>query len=122
MANTIIKLEADATGWHANLRCEAPELPDGWAVVPEGEVAVLADCGGVVTFATETAAAADYPAVLDRRTADRGGPYPVAVGLTGGTYVPPAPPEPQPEPEPSLDEQVDELQEALHMILEGTTE
>lgn len=34
----------------------------------------------------------------------------------------PLPEPPEPEPEPSLDEQVAELQEALHMILEGTTE
>lgn len=101
MADTIIRREADATGWHDNLRCEGVVLPDGWAVVPESQVAVLAACGGVVTFVETTAPMADYPGVTDRRTEGRGTDYPVADQLAAGTYVPPPEPEPGPEPEPT---------------------
>ena len=100
MPNTVIRITADATGWHENLRCEAPELRDGWAVVPETELAALKTSGGVVDFAVQTVPASDYPDLADRRTADRGQPYPAAVGLTAGTYVPPVVPEPV-EPQPT---------------------
>ncbi len=100
MPNTVIKITAEATGWHRNLRCESPELPDGWAVVPEAELAVLKARGGVVNFTVQTAPVSDYPDLADRRTGDRGAPYPVAAGLTAGTYVPPVTPEPV-EPEPT---------------------
>lgn len=88
MADMVIRLEADATGWHDNLRCEAPALRDGWAVVPEDLEETVANCGGVVELTVGEAPPADYPALLDRRT-DRSGPYPVVTAMEAGTYVPP---------------------------------
>ena len=92
MAEMLIKIEADATGWHDNLRCEGPYLRDGWAVVPTDLEEVVAQSGGVVQLTLGEAAVEAYPAVLDRRTADRGLPYPVVSGAEAGTYVPPAGP------------------------------
>lgn len=97
MADMVIRLEADATGWHDNLRCEGPYLRDGWAVVPADLEETVARCGGVVELTVGEAPPADYPALLDRRT-DRSGPYPAVTALEAGTYVPPpGPPEPTEE-------------------------
>lgn len=97
MADMVIRLEADATGWHDNLRCEAPALRDGWAVVPADLEETVANCGGVVELTVGEAPPADYPELLDRRT-NRGGPYPVVLAMEAGTYVPPpGPPEPTEE-------------------------
>ena len=101
MADMLIKIEADATGWHDNLCCEAPYLTDGWAVVPPESAAMARDLEGIVTFEVGTVPMTDYPDIVDRRTADRGKPYPVAANMEAGTYVPPPdPPEPEPQPEP----------------------
>lgn len=100
MPNTIIKLEADATGWHDNLRYEAPELKDGWAVVPESEISVLKASGGVVSFTASTAAPSVYPDLVDRRTAGRGTVYPIVTQLAAAPYTPPPSPEPT-EPIPT---------------------
>ncbi len=89
MADMLMKIQADATGWHDNLRCEAPYLRDGWAVVPADLEETVAQYGGVVTPTLGAAAPADYPEIQDRRTADRGKPYPVATAMEAGTYVPP---------------------------------
>ena len=101
MADMLIKIEADATGWHDNLCCEAPYLTDGWAVVPQASADLVRASAGIVTFTVGTAPMADYPDIVDRRTTDRGQPYPVAANMAAGTYVPPpAPPEPEPMPDP----------------------
>ena len=89
MAEMLIQMQAEATGWHQNLRCEGPYLQDGWAVVPADLEAAVAQNGGVVTLTVGSAPAEDYPAVQDRRTADRGEDYPVVTALEAGTYVPP---------------------------------
>lgn len=88
MADMLIKLEADATGWHDNLRCEAPYLRDGWAVVPADLETVVAQHGGVVELTVGEAPVADWPEIQDRRT-DRSGPYPAVTALEAGTYLPP---------------------------------
>ena len=89
MADMLIKLEADATGWHDNLRCEAPYLRDGWAVVPAALEAVVAQHGGVVELTVGETPMENYPEIQDRRTADRGQPYPAVTAMEAGTYVPP---------------------------------
>lgn len=96
MADMLIKNEADATGWHNNLCCEAPYLTDGWAVVPSDSAAMVRNLEGIVTFQVDTAPMADYPDIVDRRTAGRGQPYPVAAHMEAGTYVPPLAPETTP--------------------------
>ena len=97
MSDMLIKIQADATGWHDNLLCEAPYLRDGWAVVPQEARSMVTAQQGIVTFAVAEAAAVDYPDIVDRRTEGRGQPNPVATGMAPGTYLPPKPP-PQPEP------------------------
>ena len=98
MADMVIKIQADATGWHKNVNCQGPYLEDGWAVVAQGDRETVAACGGVVDFQMQYAPPEEYPEVVDRRTADRGQPYPVTAAMTAGTYVPPEAPE-QPEEE-----------------------
>ena len=88
MADMLIKLEADATGWHDNLRCEAPYLRDGWAVVPAALEETVRSSGGVVELTVGEALPSDFPEIQDRRT-DRSGPYPAVTAMTAGTYVPP---------------------------------
>ena len=85
MPNMLIKIQADETGWHDNLLCEGPYLRDGWAVVPQAAQEVVTAQQGVVVFSLAQAAMADYPEVVDRRTADRGQPYPVAAEIAPGT-------------------------------------
>ena len=89
MADMLIKLTADATGRHDNLRCEAPYLRDGWAVVPAALETVVAQHGGVVELTVGAADPEDFPEIQDRRTADRGQPYPAVTAVEAGTYVPP---------------------------------
>lgn len=88
MADMLIKIEADATGWHDNLRCEAPYLRDGWAVVPADLEMVVAQNGGVVELTVGEAPVEEWPEIQDRRT-DRSGPYPAVTAMEAGTYVPP---------------------------------
>ena len=88
MAEMLIKLEADATGWYDNLRCTAPCLRDGWAIVPAELGEIVAQNGGVVKLTVGQAPAEDWPEIQDRRT-DRSVPYPVVTAVEAGTYVPP---------------------------------
>ena len=88
MADMLIKIEADATGWHDNLRCEAPYLRDGWAVVPADLETVVAQNDGVVELTVGEAPVEEWPEIQDRRT-DRSGPYPAVTAMEAGTYLPP---------------------------------
>ena len=92
MADMIIKIQGEATGWHRNLCCQGPYLEDGWAVVAPADREMVTRCAGVVDFALQYAAPEEYPEIVDRRTADRGQLYPVTAAMTAGTYVPPVPP------------------------------
>ena len=93
MAEMLIKQEADATGWHDNLRCEGPYLRDGWAVVPAALEETVAQNGGVVNLTLGEVSPEEYPQISDRRTVGRGTSYPVVTAMEAGTYVPPpAPP------------------------------
>lgn len=89
MAEMLIKVAADVTGWHDNLRCEGPYLRDGWAVVPADLEETVAQNGGVVHLTLGETVRETYPTVPDRRTADRGTPYPAVTAVEAGTYVPP---------------------------------
>lgn len=94
MADMLIKLEADATGWHDNLRCKTPYLRDGWAVVPAALEETVRSSGGVVELTVGEAPVEDWPEIQDRRT-DRSGPYPAVTAMEAGTYVPPPGPTPE---------------------------
>ncbi len=118
MPNMLIKIQADETGWHDNLLCEGPYLRDGWAVVPQADQEVVTAQQGVVVFSLAQAAMADYPEVVDRRTADRGQPYPVAAEIAPGTYTPPQPP-PPPDP-PTEEELADAARQDRDMRLTAT--
>ena len=92
----IIEIQPLANGAHRNQEGGLRTVPEGWAMIPDNmEI-------------PETFPFVDIQVEGQTVTAMTAGVVPE--------------PEPQPEPEPSLDEQVAELQEALHMILEGTTE
>lgn len=99
MATMLIKIQPEATGWHENIRCEAPWLTDGWAVVPAALEATVCSGGGVVDFQLQYGSAEEYPEVVDRRTEERGQLYPVAADMTLGTYLAPEPPAPPTEEE-----------------------
>ena len=86
MAEMLIKMQAEATGWHQNLRCEGPYLQDGWAVVPADLEAAVAQNGGVVTLTVGSAPAEDYPAAAPRPHgggAGGGGPQPAGPAPPG---------------------------------------
>ena len=99
MADILIQIQPDATGWHSNLCYPSPYLRDGWAVVAPGDQEALRQFGGVVDFDLLTAQPSQNPEIIDRRRGSRGAPYPVAANMRQGTYVPPAIPEPDPVPE-----------------------
>ena len=94
MRDILIQIQPDATGWHSNLCYPSPYLRDGWAVVAPADQTALSQFGGVVEFDLLTAAPDTYPAVIDRRSQDRGTPYPVTANMRQGVYIPPAAPEP----------------------------
>ena len=41
MADILIQIQPDATGWHSNLCYPSPYLRDGWAVVAPGDQEAL---------------------------------------------------------------------------------
>ena len=100
MAEMIIQIQGETTGWHPNLYGQGLELRDGWALVPdEAQRALVRQHAGVVDFTVAQAAEETMPDLLDRRTAERGTAWPVTAAMTAGTYTPPpAPPETEPEP------------------------
>ena len=112
---TIVQIEPLSNGAHMNQTKDSfLSIPDGWALIPDdmdtlnfpfGQVTVE-EIGGVMTVTNWT------PGI-----------------------IPDPPPPPEPEPEPTLDDRVstleatkanqtdvDELNEALNMILTGVTE
>ena len=105
----IIEIKTQENGAHRNQTGTFRTIPQGWAIVPDGIVI------------PET-----FPFV-DIEVEDG-----VVTAMTAGTVPEP---EPEPEPEPTMEERVanlettkadqtsvDELNEALNMILTGVTE
>lgn len=105
----IIEITAQSNGAHRNQTGTFSTIPDGWAVVPDD--LEIPDTFPFVNIEVEDG---------------------VVTSMTAGVVPEP---EPEPEPEPTIDERVtslettkadqasvDELNEALNMILTGVTE
>ena len=98
MADMVIRIQAEETGWHPNLFGQGLELRDGWAAVPEDQWELVRQAAGVVDFAVERVSAETFPELLDRRTTERGTSYPKTAGMAEGSYTSPPPIPVQPEP------------------------
>lgn len=105
----IVEIQPQKNGAHRNQTCNLSTVPEGWAVVPDS---------------------IEVPATFPFVDIEVDGQ--AVTSMTAGTVPEP---EPEPEPEPTLEERVsavetgkaeqsdvDELNEALNMILTGVTE